>query len=591
MKKLSKYLNLTGGEIIREKMMEYKIDYIPHYAGGASLPITDAFYNSKKPTLIDACTEQYAGFIAMGYAKTLTDRPGCVISTSGPGLTNLITPLVDSACDHVPLIAISGQVNTATIGKDAFQECRSIELVKPYAKFAERVLDVNRLPALLDMAYKYSMHGMRGFSFLDIPKDIAMARLTEEIYIPDNLPKIGYKHIENQMKELGELINRSKSPILYVGQGAKSSWRYIRKLAKLSNIPVCTTLHGLGIFDEMDSLSLKMVGQHGSVYANIAIQRSDLIICIGARFDDRTVCNEKKYGLVAKDAYKYGKGGIVHFNISNEQFGKNVQSHYNYYGDCKKYLSKLLKYIQPQRRSDWLNQISTVKQDYPYKYSPASDNELTIEDILVILNREIRDRDFYLSTGVGNHQMFSTMYLTWRHPNRILTSGSQGVMGSGLGYLIGCYFANRDKNSLYICINGDASFNMELGNLQTIAKYNIPIKLFIMNDKRTQMVHVWQELFFNKRIIGTLSYNPDYIKMGDSWGITSFKCRTRYDVNELMKRLYDPYPLIIDCDVKPSLCLPLVKPGYALDELLVYREGIYDNNRLNEDLDKTHVPS
>jgi acetolactate synthase-1/2/3 large subunit len=593
---VSKYFNLTGGEIIKKKMEEFNIDYIPHYAGGAALPLSDAFFGSEKPKLIDTCTEQEAGFIAMGYAKTSLNRPGCVITTSGPGLTNLITPIVDSACDHVPLIAISGQVSTSAIGKDAFQECNSIALVSPYTKFAHQVRNVNELPSILDFAYRCSMHGKKGVSFLDIPKDIAMSRLTEEkqFVCPIRLEEFSYDDIEEKMKNLATLINRSKCPILYIGQGAKECFESIRELAKKSNIPVCTTLHGMGIFDETDELSLKMVGQHGSIFANMAIQKSDLIICVGARFDDRTVGNEKKYGLTAKTAFDEGRGGIVHFDISSEQIGKNVKSHYNYIGDCGKYMEVLLPYINEQSRDNWKKYILMLKQQYPYNYAPADTDSLTIEDILIILDREIKDKEYYLSTGVGNHQMFSSMYLTWKTPNRILTSGSQGVMGSGLGYLIGSYFAKLKEKSpmpLFICINGDASFNMEMSNLQTLAKYNIPIKLFIMNDNRAQMVYVWQELFFNGRIIGTVSHNPNYEKMAESWNIPSFRCETREDVSRLMEKLYEPTPLLINCIVKPSLCLPLVKPGSALDELLMYKKGIYENGILNAELDKSEVPN
>lgn len=592
-RRLYNYTGLTGGQIIHKKLDEYGIEYVPSYAGGASLPIIDAFYKSEKPKIIDICTEQEGGFIAMGYAKTLMDRPGCVISTSGPGLSNLVTPIIDSACDHVPLIVISGQVATNYIGKDAFQECKSLELLQPYVKYAKQVTNINELPSIMDFAKKCAMHGEKGVVFLDIPKDISLAKLTNETkYIPPfELCDFEYIYAENEMQKIASLINNADNPILYVGQGAKECYKELRHLAKKGNIPVCTTLHGMGIFDETDNLALKMVGQHGSVVANMAVQKSDMIICIGARFDDRTIGNESKYALNAKRAYNEGRGGIVHFNINNSQFGKNVKSHYNYLGDCKKYINILEKYINHKKRKEWINYINAIKQKYPYQMTYNA-KYITIENILDKLNSKIKNKNFYLSTGVGGHQMFSTMWLTWRKPNRILTSGSQGVMGSGLGYIIGSYFANKTlgKDNMYICINGDASFNMEMGTLQTISHYNLPIKLFIMNDKRAQMVYVWQELFFNKKIIGTHSRNPNYKKLAESWNLPYFECKTHEDINKLMTKINEKGPLIIDCKVNPSICLPLVKPGCGLDEILMYKDGIY-NGELNEALNKSDVPS
>jgi acetolactate synthase-1/2/3 large subunit len=367
----------------------------------------------------------------------------------------------------------------------------------------------------------------------------------------------------------------AKKPILYVGQGSADHYELVRILAKKANIPVTTTLHGLGIFDETDPLSLHMVGMHGSVYANYAIQNADLILCVGARFNDRTTGDTSKYAPEARRAEKLGKGGIIHFDTDNDQIGKTIRPTMSLVGDCGYYLEELVKHVYYQEREPWINKLNKWKEKHPFSYIVDRDNSLTTQMVIDKLHKYIENHcdtnNVILTTGVGNHQMMTAQFYRHRHPNSLLSSGSLGTMGVGVPFAMGAHIANPGKT--VICIDGDGSFNMTLQELGTVVEHNIPIKIAIMNDSRQQMVWVWQKLFFDRKFISTSNKNPDYVELAKSFGIKAIRCVKKSDLEKTFKYFLETRePIVCDFRVNPDICLPLVAPGKGLDEMIKFGE-------------------
>ncbi len=576
-------IGLNGGEILKQKLIEYKTSYVFGYSGGCNLSILNSFYKSEYPKFINTCTEQGAGFMAIGYSKS-SYQPGVAITTSGPGMTNIITNLYDAYTDHIPLIVFSGQVSINQIGTNAFQEAPACNLAKSVTKWSYQVRDINEFADIIDKAYEITLSGKPGPVFIDLPKDVMIKTMTcEKQIITEHKIKTKKYIPDNELLEASELINKSKNPIIFVGQGAKKCYKLVRYLALKNGIPVTSTLHGLGIFNETHPQSLKMVGMHGSAAANYAMMRADLIIGIGARFDDRTTGNPESYARCAYNAHQINQGGIININI--EQL-KTIKPHFNYGYDAQQFLSLLLSKIKINQRTEWNQVISHLKQTHAFPYCKESDN-LKVQDVLIQLNNylETKKINYKIATGVGNHQQFTTMYIRFTKPNQIITSGSSGTMGVCLPFLIGCYYAdkikikNKNKNkNILIGVDGDGSFNMSYTELQHVAQYNIPIKLFIMNDKKLQMVATWQSLFYNNQMIATDSYNPDYKKICEAWNIRYVKITTEQDLNSALKLLTLNVPIIFDCHVKPTYCLPLVAPGKALDDMILYQEQLKTQN-------------
>lgn len=583
----NRFIGMTGGDVIREKLSEYKIGHVFGYCGGCNLPILNGFYGSDYPKFMGACTELGAGFMATGYAKT-KNIPGVAITTSGPGMTNALTALYDANADHVPLIVLSGQVTTSALGTDAFQEAPAINMAKPVTKWVHQLQDINHLPSVMDHAYKIAMNDVKGAVFIDLPKDLMVKTVTGPYDIDTEYK---YKYVttnnfvlDSDIDKVAELIKKAKRPIIFAGQGAKHCYKLVRIIAQRANIPVTTSLHGLGIFDENHQYSLKMVGMHGSAAANFALQEADLIIGIGVRFDDRTIGTIGTYAPKAHEAYNRNEGGIISINLDRL---KTIKPHFDFNYDCKKFLGLLYHKIVPQNRDEWINHIVKLKQDNPFRYK-YEDNVIKTQDVLIALNKKLSGKEFIVSTGVGNHQQFASMYITFNKPNRFLTSGSAGTMGVCLPYLVGSYYAYRDSKHtpLLIGIDGDGSFNMTMNELQHIARYNVPVKIFIMNDKQLQMVATWQDLFFDGRIIATDSYNPNYSMLGNAWGIRVVKIRNRKELKDALKLITSPEPIIFDCQVTSTYCLPLVAPGKALDDMILYQDDL-----LNTNFDKVNAPA
>ena len=563
------YHNLTGGQVIYKKLLEHNVNDVFLYTGGAVMPLIDAFYKGKINYYLNT-HEQSGGHAATGYAKS-TGKPGISIVTSGPGLTNSITALTDATNDSTPFILFSGNVPLTAVGTDAFQECPSTDITRPVTKWSYFVEDVQELPDVVDEAFRVSLDGKPGSVHIDLPKCITMGG-----YDGNENKRFKFSNKVTEEKKMNmtdshfitEVINNAQNPVLLVGQGCNNYSDELRDFAISGNIPVTTTIHAMGIFDETHDLSLQFLGMHGNVAANYAIQNADLIIALGTRFDDRITGVIEKYAPNAFKAFNEGKGGIIHVNKNDEEINKVVNSNYNFQMDC----GEFLRSIKPKftNRKKWFQKINEWKVTHPFKFKTDTDN-MTTQEVINGINNYLLDKDNYIvTTGVGNHQMMSSQFIKWKYPKTFISSGSLGVMGTGLPYAIGCQIAHPDK--LVIDIDGDGSFNHTLAELKTVQNYDLPIKIAIMNDTNFSMVRAWEELFFNKQYTATgLNKNPNYAELAESFGIMGITCDRREDLESTIDDFlsYDE-SIVCDFRVVPNLCLPLVSPGAALDDMVLF---------------------
>lgn len=569
---------MTGGEVIFNMLLEHGVDTVFGYSGGAVLPLIDAFH-SKPIKFITSAHEQCSGHSAAAYAKS-TGKFGVAIVTSGPGVTNLVTPLQDAMTDGIPMVVFSGQVPTSAMGTDAFQECPATEITRPCTKWNYVCLDFNQLPWAVNEAFRIAKSGRPGPCHIDLPKDI----VSMKAQIPDAVFKMASTSMADpppmldmvQIQKAVDLINRSKRPILYVGQGCSHCPQLVTALAKKANIPVTTTVHGMGIFDERDPLSLHMLGMHGAAYANFAIQNADCIIAIGSRFDDRTTGITLKYAPKARAAEAEGTGGIVHVNIDKTTFGKVIKPTVSVWADSEHALQAMEPLISAPAdgREAWIKQCQEWKTKHAFGYVKAADGQIKTQQVLEAMNAFLHkkgwmdQKEVFVCTGVGNHQMMTAQFVRWTKPRSMVTSGSLGVMGAGLPFAIGTQVANPD--ALTILIDGDGSFNMTNMDLATVRRYNLPVKMAVMNDGRQQMVWVWQRLFFDGRYISVDNVNPDFVKLAQAHNIEAFSCEREEDLPAAIERwLTFDGPVLVDFKVVPDICLPMVAPGKALDEMIL----------------------
>ena len=568
-----------GGDIIYKSLIHNKVQNMFIYSGGSIMPIIDSLYKSDIKYYVNS-HEQNCGHAATGYAKS-SNKTGVCMVTSGPGITNMITPLLDATNDSTPLVVFSGQVSLDAQGKNSFQEAPAIELTKPVTKWSYQVKDIHELESVINEAFRVANDRKKGSVHIDIPKCVSYQNYNP---ITKNFNKYHTKHTKSKQysrKEyfkISELINNSKQPIIYLGQGCNSAASYLTDFALKANIPVTSTIHGCGIFDENEELSLRWCGMHGSAAANYAIQDADLVIALGSRFDDRTTGNVSKYAPKAFEAAKKGEGGIIHVNIEESELKFVVDSHYNFNTDCTTFLKGIMPFIEFKKRIKWINYINRLKIGYPFILK-SNDKLLHMEDVINVFNTKTMSKYVIFTTGVGNHQMQTYQFIKSQYPKKIISSGSLGVMGVGLPYSIGAQIANPDK--LIINIDGDSSFNMTMSDLKTIRENNLPIKIAIMNNNAQMMVTIWEKLFFNERYTATLnSNNPDYKALGNSFGIESISCNNRNELeNKIDYFINYKGPILCEFNIERDICLPLVKPGCALDDMLLPEDQKYHKDQ------------
>jgi acetolactate synthase-1/2/3 large subunit len=558
-----KYKGKTGAKILHEMLVGlHKVDLMFGYPGGAILPMFDELYRTPAKFILNR-HEQSSGHCADGYARA-TGKPGVCIVTSGPGATNTVTPLATAQLDSIPIIVFSGQVATKVIGNDAFQEADVTGITRPCTKWNYLVKDIRELPRVVNEAFLIATSGRPGPVLIDLPKDIQVQACPEEV---DDTPR---EHIlkrkksgmtggsQKQVMDAAELINRSEKPVLYVGGGAiiSDAWQVLRKIAEAGSIPCTTTLLGMGAFDELNPLSLHMLGMHGSAYANYAVQGCDCLIAVGARFDDRVTGNLSNFAPHAK---------IIHIDVDPSSISKNVDVDVPVVGDAKASLEAMLPFIESRDRSAWLKEINEWKARYPFRYLDDSKNAKP-QYVLEEINKQTKG-DAIFTTGVGQHQMWAAQFIRWRYPRQMITSGGLGTMGYGLPSAMGAQLGSPGKT--VIDIDGDASYLMTCYELATIAEYNIPVKVCILDNDFQGMVKQWQDLFYDKRYSNTVMKNPNFAKMAEAFGVRGIRCEYKADVEKTVKEmLAHNGPVVVDYYVEPNEHVyPMVPSGKGLHEM------------------------
>ncbi|KAL8799536.1 MAG: hypothetical protein Q9182_005811 [Xanthomendoza sp. 2 TL-2023] len=550
--------------------------------------------------------------MAEGYARA-SGLPGVVLVTSGPGATNVITPMQDALSDGTPLVVFTGQVPIKSIGSDAFQEADVVGISRACTKWNVMVKDIAELPKRIKEAFEIATSGRPGPVLVDLPKDMQASILGHPIPTASTLPAhqsaatlaardLSRRQLEASIKRAADLINVAKKPVLYCGQGViahPEGPKLLRELADKACIPVTTTLQGLGGFDELDEKSLHMLGMHGSPYANMAMQEADLIIALGARFDDRVTGNVLKFAPQAKAAAAEKRGGIIHFEVMPKNINKVVQATEAVEGDVATNLATLLPYVHSKpTRPEWFSQINDWKKRLPFAYEKETPDGLIKPQSLIQklsqMTADMKDRTI-ITTGVGQHQMWAAQHFRWRHPRTMITSGGLGTMGFGLPAAIGAKVARPDH--IVIDIDGDASFNMTLTELSTAAQFNIGVKILVLNNEEQGMVTQWQNLFYDDRYAHTHQRNPDFIKLAEAMGVQARRCVKPGEVEEKLRWMLEcegPCLLEVVTDQKVPV-LPMVPGGKALHEFLVYdeekdrkRKAVMKERGMNSDYTKRY---
>jgi len=566
---------IKGARILLECLSRLGINEIFGYPGGAVIPIYDELYSFKEIKHYFARHEQGAVHEADGYARS-TGKVGACLATSGPGATNLVTGIMTAHMDSIPLLVITGQVSSSLLGKDAFQESDIVGITVPITKNNYLVQDIKDLPRILKEAYYIASTGRPGPVLVDIPRDIQLQEIPydefNKIY-ENHFSLEGYNPVyeghKGQIKTAIKMIKDSKKPLIIAGAGILKAHAYeeLKEFVEKTNIPVAMTLLGLGSFPGNHELALGMIGMHGTTYANYAANEADLIIAAGMRFDDRVTGNPQKFVPNAK---------IIHIDIDPAEIGKNKLIDVPIVGDLKNVLTDLNEKAPKVSHDEWLKQIKKWKKDYSLIYRKTKDDILIPQEILSEIDK-ITKGNVIVATDVGQHQMWAAQFLTFNNPYSILTSGGAGTMGFGLPAAIGAQVANPNKKVLAVV--GDGGFQMSFQELMLIKEYNLPVKIFIINNSYLGMVRQWQELFHEKRYSSVdLSYNPDFIKIGEAYGIKSIQLKNKKDLKKNLKKILESdEAVLVECIVeKEENVYPMIPAGKDVS-CIVGKRGVLEN--------------
>ena len=566
---------IKGARILLECLSRLGINEIFGYPGGAVIPIYDELYSFKGIKHYFARHEQGAVHEADGYARS-TGKVGACLATSGPGATNLVTGIMTAHMDSIPLLVITGQVSSSLLGKDAFQESDIVGITVPITKNNYLVQDIKDLPRILKEAYYIASTGRPGPVLVDIPRDIQLQEIPydefNKIY-ENHFSLEGYNPVyeghKGQIKTAIKMIKDSKKPLIIAGAGILKAHAYeeLKEFVEKTNIPVAMTLLGLGSFSGNHELALGMIGMHGTTYANYAANEADLIIAAGMRFDDRVTGNPQKFVPNAK---------IIHIDIDPAEIGKNKLIDVPIVGDLKSVLKDFNEKVPKASHDEWLKYIKKLKKDYSLKYRKTEDDILIPQEILSEIDK-ITKGNVIVATDVGQHQMWAAQFLTFNNPYSILTSGGAGTMGFGLPAAIGAQVANPNKKVLAVV--GDGGFQMTFQELMLIKEYNLPVKIFIINNSYLGMVRQWQELFHEKRYSSVdLSYNPDFIKIGEAYGIKSIQLKNKKDLKKNLKKILESdEAVLVECIVeKEENVYPMIPAGKDVS-CIVGKRGVLEN--------------
>jgi len=566
---------MKNSELIYKQFVKHSVKHVFGYNGGSIVPLFDQFdsiNNSGNIELIVNSTEANCGYAATGYAKA-AGTTGVVCVTSGPGMTNTVTPLVDAQKDAIPLIVISGNVPLKFFGKNYFQETDAVGITKSFTKWSYLAQPEDDMEEIINYGFHIANHGKKGSVHIDIPLCVLTADSSRNgtgKHTKDQKEETDSHFLSGPILDIAKVILESERPVLYVGKGANDAYEQVRELSKTFRIPVVTTLHGVGIVDERDALALQMGGIHGSVAANRAIQNADCIISIGGRFDDKSTGPVDKFAPMCKH--------FVHLNIDESEINAIVPTKHFIVGDVCMTLPLLLqtlnqmrdKYLDLDKRS-WICQIEEWNYQYPFRYEETED--LKPQDVLIELDQRIRNNmeNTMITTGIGNHQMMACQYINWSHPQRFLTSGSLGAMGTGLPYAIGAQLAFPDRT--VIDVDGDGSLMMSINDLKTLAEYNLPVKILVMNNGTLDMVRTNQQSHFARHIVGA-DFNavPKYADIAKGFGIKGIACSHKKNLKECMDIfLSHNGPILMDCQVAQDYSLPYVPQGAGLSEQIIFQ--------------------
>jgi acetolactate synthase-1/2/3 large subunit len=705
---MKRYEGISGAAIVYKKLLDNGVEVVNGYSGGAVLPLLDQFHpdNPRHAELgaepirwITNSNESSSGHIAEGYAKSYPingeHKPvGVVVATSGPGVTNLITPLQDGMCDGVPMVVLCGQA-ASTAPEDAFQSAPAVEITTPCTKWSYQIKSPAELPFVMDYAFYVATNGRPGPVFVDLPKDLQNQVLTSEMidsYVESKIPdqkhdesigmaslytaqrdngelfkaiKLGFEnkglsfeindqnevvpvssssdnfnldhHVSNRIYwttnaltgepdpitkegDLGvgseittdilKFIKGAKKPIIIAGQGCNDSAAELMEFAEKLQIPVCTTLHALGCFDERHDLALNFVGMHGHPTPNFMVQEADLIINVGSRFDDRITGRMSDFVPGARKAAELGVGGIIHVDVRLTEKAKQIEPHFFVHSTGKNFLRTMNEALSQDedlapQTAEWLQRKAELQEQYPItipKFAPESITKtdengeaktairkpLSAQSVIQVLDQELlkadRIDDAIFTTGVGIHQMVAAQLITWTQPRQMLSSGSLGTMGVSLGYCIGAKLANDKK--ICISVDGDGSFNMTFTELKTVAEQGIPIKILLLDNESQMMVEYWQRLFHNDRKLAVRNQNPDYSTLASAFGIRSIVAESEDEIEDKMREFlfdYPDEPVLFHVRIRRTPCLPLVAPGQPLDDMIL--------EDINVEVDQSAAPS
>ena len=563
---------MSGAEMVIKALQDQGVEHIFGYPGGAVLPIYDAMFHQDKVKHVLVRHEQGAVHAAEGYARS-SGKVGCVLVTSGPGATNAVTGLTDAMLDSIPLVCITGQVPTHLIGSDAFQECDTVGITRHCTKHNYLVRSVEDLPRILHEAFYVASNGRPGPVVVDIPKDVQFA-MGKYDRPKDNQHKTYRPQVEGDIEKIRtavKLMAGAKKPVFYTGGGVINSGdeasATLRELVRLTGYPITSTLMGLGAYPAADPQWLGMLGMHGTYEANMAMHDCDVMICIGARFDDRITGRLNAFSPHSKK---------IHVDIDPSSINKNVKAEIGIVGDCGHVLKSMLaewkaleKAPDRKRLDPWWTEIKTWQGRKCLAYR-GSDKVIKPQYAIERLYELTKDMDPYITTEVGQHQMWAAQYFRFESPNRWMTSGGLGTMGYGLPAAIGTQMAHPGK--LVIDIAGEASILMNMQEMSTAVQYRLPVKIFILNNEYMGMVRQWQELLHGSRYAESYSESlPDFVKLAEAYGGKGIRCSDPKQLDDAIREMIAfPGPVIFDCLVeKMENCFPMIPSGKAHNEMLL----------------------
>ncbi|NBC26970.1 MAG: biosynthetic-type acetolactate synthase large subunit [Bacteroidetes bacterium] len=553
----------NGAEILIKTLTDVGVDTVFGYPGGAVLPIYDQLFDCHDINHYLIRHEQAGTHAADGYARA-TGKAGVVLATSGPGGTNTVTGIATAAMDSIPLVVLTGQVPTGVIGNDAFQEADIVGITRPITKHSYLVREVDKLEECIREAFHIATSGRPGPVLIDLPKDMlnTSGRYTgsKTVQIPSYKPTTQGHY--TQIAKAAKMLSEAKKPLIYAGGGVilGEAWEELTAMAERHNIPITTTLMGLGGFPETKPQSLGMLGMHGTWYANMAMSDCDILLCVGARFDDRVTGRLDGFSQNSRK---------IHIDIDPSSIGKNVPTEVPIVGDVKQVLPVMDKMIESPSIDEWWDQIHTWQKEHPLKV-PKADDKIYPQHMVKMIS-EVTNGNAIVVTDVGQHQMWAAQHYQYNYPRSWISSGGLGTMGYGFPAAIGAAIACPDRD--VVCITGDGGFQMSSYELMTAVEYNIPVKIALMNNSCLGMVRQWQQLFYKNRTSYSVfgKNNPDFVKMAESYGATAMRATTPSEMRDVLEKAMkiDDGPVLMDFRVvETENCYPMVPSGAALNEMV-----------------------